>query len=73
MIELSNINVKFESENTRLRKERDYFRGLYETEINKVKMMTPSRDNEQLLTVGKSNKQQQQKLEDSMLQNGSEH
>lgn len=35
--------------------------------------MAPSRDNEQLLTVGKSNKQQQQKLEDSMLQNGSEH
>ena len=58
MIELSNINAKFESENTRLRKERDYFRGLYEAEINKGKGLVPSRDNEQLLIVGKSNKEQ---------------
>ncbi len=57
MIELSNINAKFESENTRLRKERDYFRGLYEAEINKGKGLVPSRDNEQLLIVG-SNKEQ---------------
>ena len=58
MIELSNINAKFESENTRLRKERDYFRGLYEAEINKEKGLVPSRDNEPLLIVGKSNKEQ---------------
>ncbi len=54
LIELSNINAKFEGENARLRRERDYFRSLYEAEINKTKAVVPSRDGEQPVAHTKS-------------------
>jgi hypothetical protein len=54
LIELAGINGKFESENARLRRERDYFRSLYEVEIGKSKAVVTSRDGEQAVAHMKS-------------------